>query len=306
MLAYYNESDPFAAEWLRRLIAGGRLPAGDVDGRSIRRVRPGHVIGAAHAHFFAGIGGWPLALQLAQWPESLPVWTGSCPCQPFSQAGARGGADDLRHLWPTWFRLIRECRPPIVFGEQVASPDGYGWLDTVSTDLEGEGYAVGAADLAAAGVGAPHKRQRLFFVAYAPGDGRALLGEEQGAEPSNVRREPHRRRPAGGVGDTGSDRDRQHAGELRGDEGKDAERGSDGRHAPEPSSPARDPWADAEWLQCTDGVSRPAQPGAFPLAHGVPNRVGKLRGFGNAIVPELAARFIRASAQAIAEGVMSW
>lgn len=297
----YNESDPFAAEWLRGLVRSGRLPSGEVDGRSIRRLRPEQVRPATQAHFFAGIGGWPYALQLAGWPKGSPVWTGSPPCQPFSQAGSKGGTDDRRHLWPSWFRLIRECRPPIVFGEQVASPDGLRWFDAVSTDLEGEGYAVGAADLAAAGVGAPHKRQRLYFVAYAAGHRLPILGAEQGAEPLDVRPEPHSRRKARRVGNTGGHRAGQHAGELPGDEGGDAERSADRRDPPEPPSVASDPWTGAEWVDCSDGVCRPVEPGTFPLAHGVPNRVGLLRGYGNAIVPQLAAEFVRSSLEAIQE-----
>lgn len=79
---YYNEIDPFAAQWLRNLIAAGHLPAGDVDERSIVDVRPDDLKGYVQCHFFAGIGGWPLALRMAGWPDDREVWTGSCPCQP--------------------------------------------------------------------------------------------------------------------------------------------------------------------------------------------------------------------------------
>src|SRR5690242_446719 len=182
MPEYYNENDRFAAAWLRELIKAGHIAPGEVDERSIQEVRPEDLQGFTQCHFFAGIGGWSYALRLAGWPDDRPVWTGSCPCQPFSSAGKRGGFSDDRHLWPDWVRLIRECRPPVIFGEQVASPDGLAWLDLVSADLEGAGYAVGAADLCAAGVGAPHIRQRLYFVAVAEEQraGRlpALLGRE--------------------------------------------------------------------------------------------------------------------------------
>jgi DNA (cytosine-5)-methyltransferase 1 len=162
---YYNEIDKFAAAWLRKLIAAGHIAPGEVDERDIRDVTPGDLRGFTQCHFFAGIGVWSYALRLAGWPDDRPVWTGSCPCQPFSAAGAGAGFTDERHLWPSWHHLIRVCRPPVIFGEQVASPDALRWFDLVQTDLEGEGYAVGAADLCAAGVGAPHIRQRLFFVA---------------------------------------------------------------------------------------------------------------------------------------------
>jgi DNA (cytosine-5)-methyltransferase 1 len=163
--AYYNEIDPFAAAWLRNLIEAGAIAPGDVDERDIRDISPDDLRGYRQCHFFAGIGVWSYALRLAGWADDRPVWTGSCPCQPFSAAGARGGVSDERHLWPHWHHLIRECRPASVFGEQVASKDGLGWLDLVSADLEGEGYAVGASDLCAAGVGAIHARQRLYWHA---------------------------------------------------------------------------------------------------------------------------------------------
>ena len=167
MTAYYNEIDPYAAQWLRNLIAAGHIAAGEVDERSIDDVRPGDLAGFTQCHFFAGLGGWSYALRLAGWPDSRTVWTGSCPCQPFSVAGAGAGMSDERHLWPAWFYLIEQCRPGVVFGEQVEAAIRHGWLDLVSTDLEGIGYAVAAAGIPAAGVGAPHIRQRLWFVADA-------------------------------------------------------------------------------------------------------------------------------------------
>jgi len=133
MGAYYNENDPFAAAWLRELIKAGLIADGEVDERSIVDVSPDDLRGFVQCHFFAGIGGWSYALRLAGWPDDRAVWTGSCPCQPFSSAGKGDGADDSRHLWPAWFRLIAECRPVAVFGEQVASADGLGWLDRVSS-----------------------------------------------------------------------------------------------------------------------------------------------------------------------------
>jgi DNA (cytosine-5)-methyltransferase 1 len=164
-LAYYSENDPAAAAWLRELIGAGEIALGVVDERSIADVRAEDLEGYSQCHFFAGIGGWSRALRLAGWADDRPVWTGSCPCPSFSAAGRGNGFRDPRHLWPAWFRLIRECRPVCVFGEQVAAAIGHGWLDLVSTDLEAEGYAFGAAVLGAHSVGAPHIRQRLWFVA---------------------------------------------------------------------------------------------------------------------------------------------
>ena len=120
MAVYYNEIDKYAAQWLRNLIAAGHLPAGDVDERSIVDVRPADLKGYTQCHFFAGIGGWSYALRLAGWGDGRPVWTGSCPCQPFSVAGSGKARSDARHLWPAWFRLIKAVQPAIIFGEQVA------------------------------------------------------------------------------------------------------------------------------------------------------------------------------------------
>ena len=165
MPAYYNEIDPFAAAWLRELIKAGHIAPGEVDERDIRDVRPDDLRGYAQCHFFAGIGVWSYALRRAGWSDDKPVWTGSCPCQPFSAAGKGGGFADERHLWPAQFHLIRERRPIVWLGEQVASKDGLARLDLVQVDLEGEGYAVGAVDTCSAGFGAPHIRQRLRIAA---------------------------------------------------------------------------------------------------------------------------------------------
>jgi DNA (cytosine-5)-methyltransferase 1 len=170
MTAYYNEIDPKAAAWLRELIRRGLIAPGDVDERSIEDVTPNDLARYTQCHFFAGIGVWSHALRSAGWADDRPVWTGSCPCQPFSVAGKGAGFADERHLWPAFFHLISECCPPVVFGEQVASKDGLGWLDLVHADLEGSGYACGAVDLCAAGVGAPHIRQRLWWVAERLGE----------------------------------------------------------------------------------------------------------------------------------------
>ena len=160
---YYNDNDPYVAKWLRNLVDAGHLPPGDVDERSILEVSADDLRGYEQCHFFAGIGGWPLALEWAGWRG--PAWTGSCPCQPLSRAGQRKGDADERHLWPAFQQLIAQCQPVHVFGEQVSSKLGREWFAAVQADLVNLGYACGAADLSAAGVGAPHIRQRLFWVA---------------------------------------------------------------------------------------------------------------------------------------------
>jgi DNA (cytosine-5)-methyltransferase 1 len=300
MSAHYNEIDPFAARWLRQLISDGHVAPGVVDERSIRDLVAADVTDAQQ-HFFAGIGGWAYALRLAGWPEDLPVWTGSCPCQPFSSAGRGRGFDDSRHLWPVWFELIRTVRPPIVFGEQVASPDGMQWLDLVQDDLEREGYSVGAVDLAAASVAAPHKRQRIYFVAYAHGEEHALhLYERRSYEASLAT--PWRSEARDfSVGDAGSSRGGRDTGGVPGKEAQSQGEGLQLGRVPDfPLSAGADSfWDDCEWCYHRDGKCRPIEPGTFPVADGVPARVGLIRGYGNAIVPQLAASFVSSAAEAI-------
>jgi DNA (cytosine-5)-methyltransferase 1 len=336
--AYYNEFDPKAAAWLRELVKAGHIAPGDVDERSITDVQPSELAGYTQCHFFAGIGGWSYALRLAGWPDSRSVWTGSCPCQPFSAAGKRGGTDDARHLWPEFYRLIRERRPAVVFGEQVASKDGLAWLDIVSTNLENTGYAVGAADICAAGVGAPHIRQRLWFVADSHGkrQQQASMGVFLEHTESNGRQqrrpESSRRGATGGCSEglvadadrstIGRDTGTTHGAQneiFRSDQpesnGFGASRGvlsawASVEHATSEQMgisrrarverttrepPAQTPaWGACDFIPCTDGKARPIESGTFPLAHGVPHRVGLLRGYGNAIVPQVAAEFIGA------------
>lgn len=164
MTALYNEPDPYAAQWLRNLIAAGHIAPGVVDERSISDIKPSELDGYTQCHFFAGIGVWSYALRRAGWPDNRPIWTGSCPCQPFSIGGAGCGFADERHLWPHFHWLIEQRRPSVVIGEQVASKDGLEWLDLVSSDLEGAGYAFAASDLCAAGFEAAHIRQRLYWI----------------------------------------------------------------------------------------------------------------------------------------------
>jgi DNA (cytosine-5)-methyltransferase 1 len=219
--AYYNELNADMAGWLRDLIRRGELPDGDVDERSIEDVSANDVRGYQQAHFFAGIGGWPLALRLAGWPDSRECWTGSCPCQRFSSATR--GRSVAADLWPAFRRLIVASRPRVVFGEQVASARA--WFDGVCADVGAVGYTVGAAVLPACAVGADHARYRIYFVGHTDGHGES--GRSVDGEASWV---PRDRRDPGGV---------------------------------------------------------------VP-AYGLPGDVAQLAGFGNAIVPPLAAEFIAA------------
>ena len=324
MAVYYNDADPAACAWLRELLAAGLLPAGDVDERSILEVEPADLRGFTQCHFFAGIGGWPCALRLAGVAGDLSVWTGSPPCQPFSQAGQCKGQDDDRHLAPAFLRLVASCRPDLVFGEQVASaavlgpvggparaaagnPAGWAWFDALADALEDASYAVGATDLPAAGIGAPHIRQRLFFGAVRMdragcGLGHGLGARSQGRPGMRGSADQRAAWPAGlaggladshgrVAGDGPLQRRRQHRCEP-------PDRGADhlaGGHD-DPAGPRATDciWHDPDWLLCRDGRWRPVEPGTFPLADGVSGRMGLLRGYGNAIVPPLAAEFVTA------------
>ena len=166
MTAYYNEIDPYCGQWLRNLSAAGHIAQGIVDEQSIKGIGAVDLSQYDQCHFFAGIAGWSRALRLAGWPDDRSVWTGSCPCQPFSAAGKKKGTADERHLWPDWCRLIKKWRPSVIFGEQVDAAIGHGWLDSVFDDLESAGYACASIILPACSVGAPHLRKRLWFVAY--------------------------------------------------------------------------------------------------------------------------------------------
>ena len=288
--AYYNEFDPYTAQWLRNLIAAGEIAAGEVDERDIREVQADDIRGFEQVHFFAGIGGWSLALRLAGWSDDRHCWTGSPPCQPFSVIGKRAGTDDPRHLWPELYRLIRECRPECIFGEQVPGAIKHGWLDGVSADLEAEGYAVGAVVLGAHSAGGPHIRQRLWWGAQRMADANGV--EAKSETQIGFRPEYGDGRGVGAqrLGDADSPRP----------QGRGCESGADENKLP--------PWSSGHFVECSDGKYRWISPEScdVPLADGVsevmgsrraaeaPSRVAMLRVYGNAIVPETGAMFVRA------------
>lgn len=251
MSAYYNEKDPYAAQWLRNLAEAGHIAPGYVDERPIEAVSADDLRGYGQCHFFAGIGGWSLALRLAGWPDGRPVWTGSCPCQPFSSVGERKGFDDPRHLWPRWQRLIAERRPAVVFGEQ--SSQAVEWLRLVRGDLEAMDYAMGATPIEAASAGAHQLGDRFWFVAT------ANVAQLRGQSPA--RQQPE--------------------------------------HECDPQTRPSYARREYEWRRGSDGKKRRVDARLDLLAHGVPDRMGKLRAFGNAITPPLAVAFIQAAAEVI-------
>lgn len=287
---YYNEFNPEAAAMIKQFMVDGLIPHGDVDTRPIQEVEAHELKGYTQCHFFAGIAGWQFALQLAGWSADRPVWTGSCPCQPFSSAGRQKGKDDERHLWPVWQRLIKECSPPTIFGEQVASAVTHGWLDDVYEGLEGEGYAVGAAVLPACGVGAPHKRDRLWFVAHSQSerDSRAAGASSQAVERPEADNSLQFGRTDAGTRAVGNTKQSGLEGHAR-----------HGQDSHEPgwlnAQQARPAWEAGVWIPCPDGKQRLIEPSIPLLVDGFPHRKPILHALGNAIVPQVAAQFIRAS-----------
>lgn len=288
MRAYYNDHDPSCCAWMRELIKRKLIPDGEVDERSILDVEPADLRGFSQVHFFAGIAGWAYALRLAHWPDDLPVWTGSAPCQPFSTAGKQLSRDDMRHLSPKLASLVGACRPPVLFGEQVATADVFGkvagsprkqvarepewaWIDDLSDRLEASHYAVGASDLPAASIAAENIRQRTFFFAVrlADPDDEGLQGSLQLDDlyVQRLRRQVSQRHSA--------------ASDL---------------------APFVRPWS-AE--RGADGKVRPVPPDYQSGDYGLSDRVVRVRGYGNAINPRLAREFIRSSAQAITEEAIS-
>ena len=375
MTAYYNEIDPYAAEWLHNLIAAGEIAPGDVDERSIEEVSGDDLKGYTQCHFFAGIGGWSYALRLAGWNDDRPVWSGSCPCQSLSIAGKRKGHADQRHLWPAFHRLIAERGPATIFGEQVSGSLGRECFAGVRADLEQSGYACGCVDIPAASVGAPHIRQRLWWVADDQRErsqaaesvtgtygsvSREAVPEDAGrgigladAECPERRALDHTRQDAGfdglpqgqegasrigsggedgwlddtaesrrsgplrterwdaeqsregvGTAQAGSHAEPRRRGNAGGlgdaavsglqDERCEQGAGSEGRFRQLGSPSGNGFWDAASWIPCGDGKARRVEPGIPPLAHGATARVGRLRAYGNAIVPQVAAEFIRA------------
>jgi len=270
-MTYYNDNNPAIIEWLKALKRVRLIGCGVIDNRSIADVRSKDIINYTRCHFFAGIAGWEYALELAGWPTNRPVWTGSCPCQPFSTANGKGkGEKDPRHLWPEFRRLIDECRPATIFGEQVASKAGREWLSRVRVDLEKLGYAVGAADLCSPCVGAPHIRQRLYWVANTPS---VRCVKQRSSKGTSVQGERSKR--------TGKYEKPQHDGELPGRLERLCR--VDG---------FAQAWSNYYSVKCRDGKHRRVGTGLRCLDHGVPGRVAQLSGLGNAIVPQLASAFI--------------
>ena len=237
-------------------------------------------------------------------PTRPDVICGGFPCQPFSQAGKQQAQDDARHLWPEMFRLIRECRPTWVVGENVAGLIRLG-LDEVLTDLESEGYSTRTFNIPACSVGAPHLRQRLWIVAHSDSesepdgsfDGNARqrqLGFEFVAD-SECKRERGRRisrsRKDNSKNEEGLSVQSRRLGKTVADSDRD-DRGR-GRSTKSSGRKSRmEHWSGGEcnrseeWWEVEPDVGR--------LVDGLPNRVPQLRALGNSIIPQIAQKIAQA------------
>jgi len=212
--------------------------------------------------------------------QEIDIITGGFPCQPFSHAGKRKGTDDNRYLWPEMLRVIREFRPRWVVGENVAgiiSMENGRTLDRILTDLEDSGYNTETFLIPACSVGAWHRRDRIWIVGY-----KVREPERSGSKSDRVQN----------VSDTISERrcsrnaERQYGenvGELRRSE-------INGYWNSEPNMGGMvtglSDWMDGYWDQEPERIPR--------VATGIKNRVDRLKGLGNAIVPQIAYQLFKA------------
>jgi len=293
-----------------------------------------------HLDLFSGIGGFALAAKwngyrtvgfcdnepYAQavlkkhWPEvpchkdireirgelyaGVTLLTGGFPCQPFSVAGKQRGKDDNRYLWPEMLRVIQEAKPAWIIGENVAGIVNLA-LDQVCVDLEGQGYEVEPIIVPACAVDAPHRRDRCWIIAKYMADSVSLSersahgSKEWGCVRGREDEDISQRNEMGcnssdsseNVADTESSQSRQQT-KRQGRE--DTGRGGADCGGIEDSGgeAVAERSGEAIWL---------AEPNVGRVANGIPNRSHRLKGLGNAIVPQVASEIIRCINQVIGE-----
>ena len=239
----------------------------------------------------------------------VTLLTGGFPCQPFSVAGKQRGKGDDRYLWPEMLRVIREARPAWIIGENVAGIVNLA-LDQVHTDLEAEGYEVESLIIPACGVDAPHRRDRVWIVAHSKGGERGRIQDKGGAKgsqdcdqlsgitgglfgesrSSNVAN-PKGNRTQGRVFEPREKRDKSWKnGNVVANAISQRRCGwnTEGQYAEDAWRSSGHPWDNpggmATWLP---------EPDVGRVANGIPNRIHRLKGLGNAIVPQVAAEIIR-------------
>jgi DNA (cytosine-5)-methyltransferase 1 len=241
---------------------------------------------------------------------SIDIITGGYPCQPFSQAGRKKGEEDPRHLWPEYFRLIKECRPTWVIGENVSGHLKLG-LDTVLKDLESEGYTLRTFSISAASIGANHKRERVWIVAYSERNRHQHTIQKSDGEEKEIPREHWKdnstTRKSSGTnpiwetnnGDVENTRRSLRQGTFirEKNENEIEKENADLTQRPGEASQfdvantkrvyvqgqhngqgQRQPWGESWWT---------VEPDVGRVAHGIPDRVDRLKALGNSLVPHI-------------------
>ena len=208
--------------------------------------------------------------------NNIDIITGGYPCQPFSVAGRKKGEDDPRHLWPEYFRLVKELQPTWVIGENVSGHVKQG-LDTVLEDLESEGYSTRTFSISASGIGANHKRERVWILAHS---GRPLwegteFREEDGNETRQKNANQFERSSSTSLFNVA---DAERIGQQRQGQSfrsSSAEKNSDGQTGwSYNGSQGAEGWWESE-------------PDVGRVAHGIPKRVDRLKSLGNSLVPQI-------------------
>ena len=208
--------------------------------------------------------------------DSIDIITGGYPCQPFSVAGRKKGEEDPRHLWPEYFRLVKELRPTWVIGENVSGHIKLG-LDTVISDLESEDYAVRPFSISASSIGANHQRERVWIVANSrrPRGPRAELRGENENETRKENANQFERSSStlkSNVANPGSSRRETRISEERyREEGNTEESNND-------SDRYRGWQRENNWA---------VEPDVGRVAYGIPKRVDRLKSLGNSLVPQI-------------------
>ncbi len=196
--------------------------------------------------------------------EPVDLIAGGFPCQPHSVAGKRKGAADDRNLWPEFIRVVREKKSRYVLAENVLGIVTT-YLDTVLSDLEGEGYTCWTFNLPACGFDAPHRRERIFVVAYANGTWKL---QPQGSKSNK------RRRVSNEGEDVADTKRTRQQGQGKSINASDTEESGEGQAVDVVNGGFQSVWS--------------VEPNVGRVAHGVPSRVDRLRGLGNAVVPQVA------------------
>ena len=193
--------------------------------------------------------------------EPVDLIAGGFPCQPHSVAGKRKGAEDDRNLWPEYLRIVREVKPRYVLGENVLGIVST-YIDTVLSDLESEGYTCTTFNIPAVAFDAPHRRERIFVVAY------TISHRSQGSREN--------RKTTGQVGLCSRERSNKEQGVFPNPKGIHGIRSQKDKpiNIQESGGLRGGPWT--------------VEPDVGRVAHGIPSRVDRLRGLGNAVVPQVA------------------